>query len=127
MQSVRAPYPVRHTPSRKLTVIVEAQYGRPERLERLVTPGMTIADLPLDELHSTVVQPGGGVVGRADDLFDIAADTPKLFALCDASPRVSQPAAWRRGLSSHAPSLGWAGRAIAAVLALPKPRHGVVR
>jgi hypothetical protein len=63
---------------------------------------MTAAELRFDEPRATLVQPGGGVLAADDDLFEIAADTPKLFVLRNPAQRVPQPAPDRQRLPSPA-------------------------
>jgi hypothetical protein len=72
--------------TRKLTVIVENPYGYNERLDLMVTPGTTAAQLPLDERHSALVQPGGSSLDVGQDLFEVAGDSPRLFALFEPTP-----------------------------------------
>jgi hypothetical protein len=76
MQSVPATAPLRRPRSRRLAIIAQGPCGHHERLELLVTPGMRVAELGLDEPSVTLIQPGGGVLVADDDLFKIAADTP---------------------------------------------------
>jgi hypothetical protein len=82
---------VRYAAPRRLTIVIEGPYGRNERLDLSVTPGTTMAALVLDDQHTTLVGPGGMMVGEDTDLFEIAADTPRLFALREVRERSPHP------------------------------------
>jgi hypothetical protein len=100
MQPVCATKRTRQTTARKLTIIAEGPHGLHRRIELVVTPGMTVGELSLDESYTRLVQPGGVVLADGDDLFEIGADTPKLFALRDAPTHLPQPVPMRHRASS---------------------------
>jgi hypothetical protein len=98
---------------RALTIVSEGAYGRHQRIDLLVTPGTTWAALQIDADHDVLLAPGGVQIGAEEDLFETAADMPRLFALRSTPRPVSNP--WPR-----ASFVAGFARAVGHLIAHPK-------